>query len=99
MTLALLLLILAGKPAPKWETFADCAAAYQVNAAVKDPSRSATMSGDMAQTGADYLKAALQRRKDESAVRARVKAQTPRFAAMSREKLDKFIDACPQVED
>ena len=99
MTLALLLLFLAGGPAPKWQVFADCAAAYQVNAAVKDPSRSATMSGDMAQTGADYLKAAVQRRKDQAAVKARIKAQAPRFTAMSREKLDKFIDACPQVEN
>jgi hypothetical protein len=99
MTLALLLFFLAGNTAPKWQAFADCAAAYQVNAAVKDPSRSATMSGDMAQTGADYLKAAVQRSKDQTAVKARIKAQTPRFTAMSREKLDKFIDACPQVEN
>jgi hypothetical protein len=31
----------APKPTPSWKTFADCAAAYQASANVKDPTRSA----------------------------------------------------------
>jgi hypothetical protein len=107
--LAVLMLLALATPAwpaskPSWKDFADCAAAYRVNAAIKDPSRTATMSGDMALTGFDYRHSAVALRKRQTgdadaAVDARINAQASRFKAMSRERLDKFIDACPQMAE
>ena len=90
--------------APAWTTLADCSAAYEVNAAIKDPTRSPTMAGDMAAVAADYHKAAVRSLslakpiiQAESAVTSRIVDTKPRFAGMTRTRLDQVINACPQI--
>lgn len=100
MTLLIVLALWLAPPAkspPKWEAYADCAAAYRVNAALKDPGRPPTMSADMADIGRDYAKAAVAAAPKSTSVEIAINKRAPRFSAMSREQLDAFIERCPQL--
>jgi hypothetical protein len=87
-------------PKPTWKTFADCAAAYEANAAIKDPERSAQMSASIQDVAQDYLGAALGLRKpkNDAAVRAYVAEKRKAFAAKPRRTVEKFIEACPPTD-
>jgi hypothetical protein len=91
-----------------WEAFADCAAAYQVNAQLKNPDRPASMTASISEQSDDYRAAALAayRAKTkqvgdpvERALSARIAQQAPTLARLSRDKLEQRIDACPQLPD
>jgi hypothetical protein len=100
------LLLAADKP-PDWKAYAKCAAAYQVNAEIKDPDRAASMTQQIAETAGDYLKAAKDRyrgqtkadaAKAEATVGALMRKEQPRLRKLSREKVEKAIEACPQLD-
>lgn len=46
---------------PDWTVYADCSAAYRVNARIADPSRPASMTSMVSETADDYQKAAVER--------------------------------------
>jgi hypothetical protein len=108
MMLLALALPVSAAPKPDWKAFAACAAAYRVNAAIADPSRSTSMKAQISETGDDYETAAVARYKtsvkaDDAAAKATVhayaEARKPAFARQKREQVEKFIDACPQTEE
>ncbi len=93
---------------PDWQAFADCAAAYQANAQIKDPDRPASMTATISEQSNDYRTAAVAAYRvktrqagaaAEQAVSARIAQRTPALARLSREKLEHIIDACPQLPD
>jgi hypothetical protein len=92
------------QPAAKWQAFADCGAAYQVNAAISDPGRTASMKAMISDTAKDYEAAAASRYRQDghadaaAAVRARMADTAKMFRRQSRETVEKFIDACPQTD-
>lgn len=93
---------LAAPKAAKWQAFADCAAAYRANAAIKDPERAASMTAMISETADDYRKAAVKAHRGRDAQRAvaeRIALKTATFAQQSRAEVERFIDACPQTED
>lgn len=92
---------------PGWQAFADCAAAYQANAAIADPQRPAGMSSQISEVAADYQRAAVKlvqaerRRPTGQAARivaARMGQQRRALAGQPRAAVERVIDACPQVE-
>ena len=92
---------------PRWTAFADCAAAYRVNADLADPSRAATMKAMVSEEAGDYRTAALAhyRQKNptgstgaEQAVDGRIIASASAYARKSREQVEHVIDACPQTD-
>jgi hypothetical protein len=91
-----------------WKAFADCAAAYRVNALVPDPERSASMKSMISDTANDYQKAAETRyRKSAKAsaaathqtIESYIAKRTKAFAPKPRADTEKFIDACPQTDE
>ena len=95
----------AGAPAPGWTVYADCAAAYQVNARLTDPDRPAAMTDQISEVAGDYAAAARARYPHSAkaakaaaghAVAARIERQAARLAGKPREAVEKIIDACPQ---
>jgi hypothetical protein len=91
-----------------WQAFADCAAAYQVNAQLKNPDRPASMTASISEQSNDYRTAALAtyRAKAKQAdapaertISTRIARQAPALARLSRDKLEHRIDACPQLPD
>jgi len=93
---------------PNWKAFAACAAAYRVNAAVKDVSRPAEMKAQIFETSDDYEKAAVAKFRSgvndnetaaKSAVSAYIQTQVPALTRRSREQVERLIDACPQTEE
>lgn len=91
--------------APKWTAFADCAAAYQSNAKLSNADRPASMTAQISDTASDYAKAAAKaygqqvKNGPAYAVSQRIAKQEAIFAKQPREKVEKFIDACPQTEE
>ena len=91
-------------PGAKWQAFADCAAAYQVNAAISDPGRPASMKAMISDTAQDYQAAAASHYRQggqadaDAAIRARIADKAKIFAGQSRGQVEKFIDACPQTD-
>ena len=90
---------------PPWQPLADCAAAYRANAGIEDPDRPSSMTAMISDEAGDYLKAAQKAYRGKgghagakAAVEAQVASRAPGFGKMSRSDLDKFIDACPQLE-
>lgn len=90
-----------------WGAFADCAAAYRVNAAIADPTRAASMTAMVSETADDYERAARARYVEANRttadqaqrdVAARVAAKMRAFTGKPREEVEKFIDACPQPD-
>jgi hypothetical protein len=97
----------SGPGAAAWSVYADCAAAYQVNAAIADPGRPASMTAQVSDVALDYSAAAVKQRRRRSGespaiagriVKARVAARSKALAAMPREAVERIIDACPQVD-
>jgi hypothetical protein len=85
--------------APDWTVFADCAAAYRINAGIADPARPASMTQMVSETADEYEAAALRTAKGgRPAVTARVRETVGRLAPLAREEVEKLIDACPQPE-
>jgi hypothetical protein len=92
---------------PTWQAFADCAAAYQANAQIKDPERPASMTSMISEQSNDYRTAALATYRKakratpaaEQTISARIAQQAPALARLSREALEHRIDACPQLPD
>jgi len=90
--------------APRWTAFADCAAAYQANARLSDPDRPASMTAMVSDVANDYAKAAAQASRRQGGasvakVKQRIARQTAAFAGRPREEVERFIDACPQLEN
>jgi len=90
-----------------WPVYADCAAAYQVNAAIADPGRSASMTAQVSDVALDYSAAAAKQRQRRSGgslaaarriVSARVATRSKALGSMPREAVERIIDACPQVD-
>jgi hypothetical protein len=99
--------VAAGPVPVKWQAFADCAAAYQANARIVDPSRPASMTAMISDTAKDYEAAALDRYRQYSkipadaavkAVRDYIAKRTQGFGRQPRAAVEKFIDACPQTD-
>jgi hypothetical protein len=90
----------APKPTPSWKTFADCAAAYQASANVKDPTRSALDQKSIQGFADDYRDTAfgLRTPRNDEGVRRYVKSRVPAFAARSRKALERYIAACPAYD-
>jgi hypothetical protein len=90
-------------PPARWMVLADCAAAYRANAKIVDPERAASMTAQISETGDDYAKAALKAYpaagKAKAAVEARVSRRMAAFARQPRTDVERFIDACPQLEE
>ena len=88
----------------KWQAFADCAAAYQVNAAISDSGRPASMKAMISDTAKDYEAAAVSHYRQEghldadAAIRTRMAGKAKIFGGQSRDQVEKFIDACPQTD-
>jgi len=96
-----------GRTTPAWSAYADCAAAYQVNATLADPGRSASMTAQVSDVAQDYSAAAAKQRQGRSGgslaaarriVKARVAARSKALATLPREAVERIIDACPQVD-
>jgi hypothetical protein len=90
---------------PAWQGYIDCAAAYQANSQITDPSRPPTMVRDMADVAADYAKAAEAAYLREAQVSAdaahnvveiQVADRTAIFASRPRAQIERFIEGCPQ---
>ena len=97
----------AGALAVGWDAYADCAAAYRVNAQIADPDRPAAMTAQISEVAGDYAAAAKARYARRfgtgksaagRAVAARIGRQAQRLAGQPREAVEKIIDACPQVD-
>ena len=91
---------------PSWKVYADCSAAYEANARLADPGRTADMRASIGDVAIDYQVAAVPLYRHqvggdaEYAVNgtvAYIKSRTPAFAAKSRKDLDSYIEHCPQV--
>ena len=99
MTLALAMPATAA-PKPGWKAFAECAAAYEANARIKDPERSAQMAASMQDVADDYRGAAIGLRKprNDEAVKAYIATRVPFYAAKPRKAVEAFIDKCPAYD-
>jgi hypothetical protein len=100
--------VLAGAaPAQDWRTLAACAAAYRVNAKVSAPDRPVSMTGQVSEVAEDYEKAAAAAYRQatqvrEATARGAVAAYAAKrgtaFGKQPRRTVERFIDACPQLE-
>lgn len=97
----------AAAPSPGWTVYADCAAAYRVNARLADPDRPAAMTAQVSEVAADYAAAAEARYAKRfraarpaaaRAVAARIERRAAGLAGQPREAVERIIDACPQLE-
>jgi hypothetical protein len=97
----------AAAPA-RWTALADCAAAYQANARLADPHRPASMTAQIADVASDYAKAAAHAYRQQAGrtaphathvVDARIATKASSFGGRPREEVERFIDACPQIEN
>ena len=95
----------AAAKAPDWRIYADCSAAYSVNADIKDPDRTPSMTTQVTELSNEYADAALMRYRQQgqaapraaiAAVRARVRSRTRHYAGQTRGAVERVIDACPQ---
>ena len=89
-----------------WTAYADCAAAYRVNARLADPDRPASMTAQISEVADDYAAAARARylrqmkvsdRAARRAVAARVARKVGRLSSQPREAVEQIIEACPQT--
>jgi len=94
-------------PAAGWTVYADCAAAYQVNARLADPDRPAAMTQQISEVAGDYAAAARTRYAHGAraakaavakAVAARIEREAARLSGQPREGVERIIDACPQLD-
>lgn len=97
----------AAAPA-RWTTLADCAAAYQANARLSDPNRPAAMTAQISDLAGDYARAAADAYRQQAArteprstraVAERIANKASTFGVRPREEVERFIDACPQIEN
>jgi hypothetical protein len=101
----------AGGREPDWRAFADCAAAYRANARIADPERAASMTAEINEVADQYRREALKRHREPVRVERaspyvvavvrvdnHIAARIPVFAGKSRAALERFIEACPQVD-
>jgi hypothetical protein len=84
-------------PATGWKAYAACAAAYQVNAALADPGRAASMTAMVSEVADEYLTAAKARHADAHEVEAYAGERAASFRRQPRERVEAFIEACPQT--
>jgi hypothetical protein len=93
-------------PPPHWTILADCAAAYQANARIADPERSASMTAQISDVAGAYRKAAENAYRSQvsgraarsrKSVSARIAHQASVYGARSRQEVEALIDTCPQV--
>jgi len=96
---------------PRWEVFADCAAAYRANwqDRLADPSRTPAMAAMIHDESEQYTLAAIglyekdrKVAKDEASrdVTAHVQSSVERFIAMDKAgTLEAYIDMCPQHDE
>ena len=96
------------RPAADWRGFARCAAAYRVNAALADPARGATMTAMVSEVADEYAAAAVRKYKaaqnasDQQtldAVDSLQRSATLEFSGQNREKIERFIESCPQPDE
>lgn len=96
------------RPAADWRGFARCAAAYRVNAALADPARGASMTAMVSEVADEYATAAVRKYKaaqnasDQQALDAVDSLQRSaalEFGGLPREKVEGFIESCPQPDE
>jgi hypothetical protein len=95
--------------APRWEVFANCAAAYEANWQSRMQSRAPSMSSMIKEESDAYRLAAVGYfEKDKQAsneeankvITVHLGANVERFVAMDKAgTLEAYIEACPQLED
>jgi hypothetical protein len=93
---------------PKWTALADCAAAYEANAKLADPDRPASMTAMISDVANDYAQAATKAYNQQAGksgsgsvdlIKVHIAKQTTIFSKQPREKVEKVIDACPQIDN
>ncbi len=95
--------------APRWEVFANCAAAYEANWQSRMQSRAPSMSSMIKEESDAYRLAAIgyfekdkqvSNEEANKVVMVHLGANVERFVAMDKAgTLEAYIDACPQLED
>ncbi len=97
----------AHPPKASWRAFADCAAAYQSNAAIADPNRTESMKAMVSDTARDYETAGIARYRETTkgsadaatkAVETRMRSQLRKYSTQPRATVEHIIDACPQTD-
>jgi hypothetical protein len=98
----------AASAAPDWKAFAACSAAYEINAQVAEPGRTASMRAMISEVAGDYRKAAadiLRKAARASSAGAdktvadEIARREAEYRSKPRKQVEQVIDACPQLPD